>query len=141
MKRNRYHDFSSNVGDPRSAGAAWDGGHGGDLAGGQGRACRLLGCAGWTIAGLARRIWLHRDSRGPNQPGSTRQNPCAGTLPARRWLPSRLIDQRDSLFGCVLSQEDQLVQVDLFPGKSHYIRAELRAADEGLRAMTAPIYF
>ena len=52
-----------------------------------------------------------------------------------------LINQQGSLFDFVLAQEDQLVQVELLPGKSRYIRAELRAADETLRAMTNPIYF
>lgn len=52
-----------------------------------------------------------------------------------------LIDQQGSVFNRKIEQEDQLVQVDLFPGKSRFIRAELRTANESLRAMTNPIYF
>jgi hypothetical protein len=58
---------------------------------------------------------------------------------AGHWL--RLLDQQGALFERKLRLDDETVATSLPVGASLYLRAELRAADGGMKALANPIYF
>ena len=52
----------------------------------------------------------------------------------------RILDQRRVRLEQKITQNDEIISADLNTDDSLYLRAELRFAEEQLRAMTNPIY-
>ncbi len=79
--------------------------------------------------------------------GDTLARPTDGRLVARvrclrcQGLVLQLLDQTGVLYEQVLSEQDASISAELSVPSSLYVRAELRTADEELKALTNPVYF
>jgi hypothetical protein len=78
--------------------------------------------------------------------GDVLTRPADGTLPLRvqcrrgAGYQLQLLDQERVLLQRNIADADVTVTIDLPVGTSRYVRAELRSADEALKAMTNPVY-
>ena len=78
--------------------------------------------------------------------GDAIPRPAAGLLPVRLRCQRgagdrlRLLDQRGVLLERAIAEPDETVSVQLDVGRSLFVRAELRAADGTMKALTNPIY-